>query len=156
MKELKAVMMASISEVLETMFYMPLEFDDYGETYQLGRFDTPDLRICKLEFSGKLSGHFIMAIPESLLFSMASDFMGEDRESITRLHSDGILKEALNMVAGHMFSNMDKKTEYNLGIPEMINDKTMRDVICPESDNKGIVIAESIDGFVLCSICLED
>lgn len=155
MKDLKSVMTASISEVLETMFYMPLEFDDYGGIDHQGRLDIPDLRICKLEFRGKLAGHFIMAIPESLLFSMACDFMGEDREDITRQHSDGILKEALNMVAGHMFSNMDSKSEYTLGIPEIIEKKTIAELLGQEPDNKEMVLAESIEGFVLCAICLE-
>jgi len=148
-------MTASISEVLETMFYMPLEFDEYGDVDRLGMLDIPDLRLCRLEFSGKFTGYFIMMIPEDILVSMASDFMGEDRHDITREHCDGIIKETLNMVAGHMFSTMDDKSEIRLSIPEIFEDSKMIDTI-KSSIPEGLVIAESIEGYIFCMICLND
>lgn len=153
-KELKSAMTASISEVLETMFYMPLEFDDCTTPERNALLESPDLRICKLTFSGKLKGYFLMAIRESLLVSMARDFMGEDKDSITRQHADGIIKEALNMVAGHMFANMDEKTEYNLGIPELMEDKSAKSMFS-ECPSDYLVMAEAIEGVVACLICLD-
>lgn len=155
MKDLKSRMMASISEVLETMFYMPLEFDDYGDVNKLGLLDTPDLRLCIMDFSGKFKGRFVMMIPETLLINMARDFMGEERKNINRQHSDGIIKEVLNMVAGHMFSNMDNKSEFHLGIPEIVED---HDIILKIKENtpEGLVVAECIDGFILSVIQLNE
>lgn len=153
-KELKSAMTASISEVLETMFYMPLEFEDYTVQERKALLEAPDLRLCKLTFTGKISGYFLMAIRDSLLVTMARDFMGEDKENITRQHTDGIIKEALNMVAGHMFSNMDKTNEYNLGIPELMEDKSVQ-AMFSECPSDYLVVAESIEGVVACRVCLE-
>lgn len=155
MKELKSAMTASISDVLETMFYMPLECDDAVRRNLKELFDQSDLRFCRLDFSGKLSGRFIMMIPESLLVTMAADFMGEDTRTIKRQHSDGIIKEVLNMVAGHMFSNMDSKSEFKLGIPEIVDDP---DVIASlkQGPTEGLVVAEAIDGLIVTRIELNE
>ena len=154
-KDLKSAMTASISEVLETMFYMPLEFEDQGDLKKRGILDAPDLLICKLEFKGTLAGHFILIIPENVLISMARDFMGEDRNSIKRVHTEGIIKEVANMVVGHMFSTLDDTSDFHLGIPQIIENgeflKELKENI-PESH----VIAESIEGFIVSIIQLND
>ena len=154
-KDLKAAMTASISEVLETMFYMPLEFEDQGDALKRGILNAPDLVICKLDFKGKLSGHFIMIIPENVLISMARDFMGEDRNTIKRIHTEGIIKEVVNMVVGHMFSTIDDTNDFHLGIPQIIENggilKELSENI-PESH----VVAESIEGFIVSIVQLND
>jgi CheY-specific phosphatase CheX len=153
-KELKSAMTASISEVLETMFYMPLEFDDAGLPPKGGVLETPDLRICRMTFSGSFRGYFLLLVPECLLTSMAEDFMGEDRENITPQHTDGIIKEVLNMVAGHMFSNMGEKKVFDLGIPEIVEDRSVIDSIA-NTPPECMVTAESIDGCLMCIIYLD-
>ncbi|GAB6096509.1 hypothetical protein JCM14469_27620 [Desulfatiferula olefinivorans] len=148
MKELKSAMTASISDVLETMFYMPLECDDAARRRPEALFDQPDLRVCRLDFGGKLSGRFFMVIPEALLVTMAADFMGEDPRNIKRPHSDGIIKEVLNMVAGHMFSNMDSASEFTLGIPEIIEDPAVV-ASWKRTLPEGAVAAEAVDGLIV-------
>jgi chemotaxis protein CheY-P-specific phosphatase CheC len=155
MKELKSAMTASISEVLETMFYMPLECDDSVKRNPEELFGQPDLRVCRLDFSGKLSGRFIMMIPESLLVTMAADFMGEDPLNIKRQHSDGIIKEVLNMVAGHMFSTMDSNSEFKLGIPEIVDDPAVI-ASFKQGPPEGLLVAEAIDGLIVTSIELDE
>ncbi len=155
MKDMKAAMTASISDVLETMFYMPLEFEDTGDPESRGVFDISDLRVCRLFFKGKISGHVIMMIPENLLVSMAVDFMGEDRENIRRMHTDGIIKEVVNMVLGHMLSNQDDKNDFHLGIPEILEGREPVDAVRlnpPEC----FVLAESVEGLVLSVLILDD
>lgn len=154
MKDLRSAMMASISDVLETMFYMPLECDDCVSRDKQAAFDSPDLRVCRLDFEGALKGHVIMMIPETLLVIMAVDFMGEERKNITRHHSDGVIKEVLNMVVGHMFSNLDNKAEYHLGIPEIVEASTIIDGVRNEPP-EGTVFAESIDGVIISIIRLD-
>lgn len=154
-KDMKAAMTASISEVLETMFYMPLEFEDIGDPENRGLFDMSDLRACRLEFKGNISGYVVMMIPENLLVSMAVDFMGEEKKNITRVHSDGIIKEVSNMVLGHMLSNMDDKSDFHLGIPTVIEDRSFVADIrknIPECH----VLAESIEGLLLSVLVLDD
>jgi len=155
MKDLKAAMAASISEVLETMFYMPLEFEGTGDPVRRGFFELPDIRCCRLTFGGSLNGTMVMMIPESLLVPMAVDFMAEERENIARIHTDGILKEILNMVLGHMLSNLDVRSDFHLGIPELLEDaslvKSFRNSL-PECH----VLVESVEGLILCVLVLDD
>ncbi len=155
MKDLKAAMAASISEVLETMFYMPLEFEGTGDPVKRGFFDMADIRSCRLTFKGALNGTMVIIIPESLLVPMAVDFMAEEKENIARIHTDGILKEILNMVLGHMLSSLDARSDFHLGIPELLEDDSLirafRDSL-PECH----VLVESVDGLILCILVLDD
>jgi len=154
-KDMKAAMTTSISDVLETMFYMPLEFEDTGDPESRGIFDTGDLRVCKLDFKGSMSGYLVMMIPETLLVSMAVDFMGEERENIVRMHTDGIIKEVVNMVLGHMLSNIDEKNDFHLGIPQILEDRSIVQGIrkqLPEC----CVFAESIEGLLLSALVLDE
>ncbi len=145
MKDLKMMMTTSISEVLETMFFMALEFDDYATLEDSGLLNEDNVRSCILSFNGDFSGHFTIFIPETILVTMAIDFMGEEKENITREHSDGIIKEVINMVAGNMFAALDNQAEFDLGIPEMVDSGSFLSEIA-KSQPKDLVLAESIDG----------
>jgi len=113
-------MKTSISEVMETMFFLPVEF---GQTIVLSRagLDVQDTMACKLAFSGDISGQVILAAPESLVLEMAENFMGEPRDQLTREHLTGTLQEMLNMVCGNALRNTQASTPFELGIPEIIN-----------------------------------
>lgn len=147
MKDLKLKMITSISEVLETMFYMALEFEEHENLNSCGILEAQNIRICKLEFKGNFSGHFIIFIPESILITMAEDFMGEDRENINREHSDGIIKEVINMVGGSLFACIDNKSEFKLSIPEIIEDTGILSEI-GKNPPEGLILAESIEGYL--------
>ncbi len=147
MKDLKKMMTTSISEVLETMFFMALEFEDYESLDSCGILHEKNVEVCRLVFSGIFSGHFSIFIPEQLLISMAVDFMGEEKENITREHSDGIIKEVINMVAGNMFAAYDNQIEFKLGIPEMIDTDTFLAEIT-KAPPKELILAESIEGYL--------
>ncbi len=65
---LKTAMTASISNVLETMFFMSLEFNDQT-ILEAGDIPGEDKTIsCRIGFKGKFSGYFILLVPEKLLF----------------------------------------------------------------------------------------
>jgi CheY-specific phosphatase CheX len=116
--QLMKAMKTSISEVMETMFFLPVEF---GQTAALSRagLDAPDTMACRLAFSGDISGHVILAAPESLVLEMAENFMGEPRDQLTREHLTGTLKEMLNMVCGNALRNTPAKIPFELGIPDI-------------------------------------
>ncbi|HKJ98499.1 MAG TPA: chemotaxis protein CheX [Desulfotignum sp.] len=118
--QLMTEMKTSISEVMETMFFLPVEF---GQTIVLSRagLDVQDTMACKLAFSGDISGQVILAAPESLVLEMAENFMGEPRDQLTREHLTGTLQEMLNMVCGNALRNTQASTPFELGIPEIIN-----------------------------------
>ena len=122
MQVLKKAIMDSISEVLETMFFMVIEFDesDAMDTFTVDRKG----RIigCFLQFRGPFSGHFILLVKEGLLTEMAIDFMGEEPENLTDRHVNGTITEALNMIAGNAFGNYDDSIEFTIGIPNLMTD----------------------------------
>jgi CheY-specific phosphatase CheX len=155
MKDMKKAMAASISEVLETMFYMPLELEDTGDPDKRGLFDISDLRVCRLSFKGRMTGHMVMMIPENLLAAMAVDFMGEDMENITRVHTDGIIKEVVNMVLGHMLSNLDEKSDFHLGIPELLEGRETVEAF-RKKPPECHVLAESVEGLLLCVLVFDE
>lgn len=117
--QLMTEMMTSISEVMETMFFLPVEF---GQTAALSRsgLDAQDIMACRLSFSGDISGHVILAAPETLVLEMAENFMGEPQDQLTPEHLSGTLKELLNMVCGNALRNTQTKTPFALGIPEIV------------------------------------
>lgn len=147
MTDLKRMMTTSISEVLETMFFMVLEFEEHTDLKNCGLLSEEDLRVSRLSFNGSFSGQFTVFIPESTLMTMAMDFMGEAQETIHREHCDGILMEVINMVAGNMFAALDNQTEFKLGIPEMVETaQAVQEIstLPPET----LVLAESIEGYL--------
>jgi CheY-specific phosphatase CheX len=115
-------MTTSISEVLETMFFMTIEtreghewadmVDDVsGEKYFASR----------ISFSGPLSGFFILTIPTSILSTMTEMFMGMEQADVTETHLVGTISEAINMIAGNTFSKFDDQAVFNLEIPELVD-----------------------------------
>ena len=143
--DLKLKMTTSISEVLETMFFMALEFEEYDDIQASGINNEGEIRVCRLDFSGNLNGHFIIFVPVNLLVTMASDFMGEAIEDITQEYSDGTIKEVINMISGNMFAALDNEAEIKLGIPEIIDDKNFVQSVISKPP-EGLVIAEAIEG----------
>jgi CheY-specific phosphatase CheX len=118
--QLMKTMTTSISEVMETMFFLPVEF---GQTAVLSRtgLDDKDILVCRLAFSGDICGHVILAAPEPLIREMAENFMGEPRDQLTQDHLTGTLMELLNMVCGNALRYTPANTPFELGIPEMID-----------------------------------
>jgi CheY-specific phosphatase CheX len=123
MKEaLKTAMMTSISEVLETMFFMtiePSEVDEWADSVD----ETSEEKhfASRIEFSGPLSGYFVLSIPESILSTMAEMFMGVDADEVTETQCTGIISEAINMIAGNTFSKLDDQAVFNLDIPTLVD-----------------------------------
>jgi CheY-specific phosphatase CheX len=123
MKEaLKTAMTTSISEVLETMFFMtiePSEVDKWADSVD----DVSGVKhlASRIEFSGPLSGFFVLAIPESILAEMAEMFMGVEPAEVNETHCTGIISEAINMIAGNAFSKLDDQAVFNLGIPQLVD-----------------------------------
>lgn len=122
-QRLKKAMQDSISEVLGTMFYMPLEFDPEESLEGSGLFREARICAAKLDFKGPVSGSLLMLIPEKLLKTMTSDFMGSTEVGPEQMA--GTLKEIVNMVAGNTFSIYDSSADFSLGIPEMLSSSSV-------------------------------
>ena len=141
-KTLITAMKSSISEVMETMFFMPVEFPNMEELESSDKAD--QIIISKLNFRGAFSGYFILSVPGKLALSLTLDFLGEDENNISGEQISETMKEILNMLAGGAFTHYDDSVLFNLDIPETVNsDKAETD----ESglEEKIIVIIQTPD-----------
>jgi CheY-specific phosphatase CheX len=120
-KILMKEMLTSISEVMETMFFLPVEFGTESELSQFG-MENKNTLTCRLAFSGDTSGCLILIAPINFIAEMAENFMGEPRENLTEEHFSGTLTEMLNMVCGNALSKTESKVPFELGIPEVIDE----------------------------------
>ncbi len=123
-KSLMTAMRNSISDVLETMFFMAL---DYPETdIELWQPKSGKILASKLDFKGPFSGQIIFFIPEKTAASLAARFLGMDEDKISHEHVTETVKEIVNMIAGGTFSNYDANEVFNLGIPEFADPDTTK------------------------------
>jgi len=119
-KILMTALKTSISEVMETMFFLPIEFGKDATLAQCG-MDKKNTMACRLTFTGDASGTLILLAPENLVAEMAENFMGESRDQLTSEYLSGTLTEMLNMVCGNALSKTNSKVPFELGIPEMMD-----------------------------------
>jgi len=110
----------SISEVMETMFFLPVEFGPESTLAECA-MDKENTMACKLAFTGDVSGNLILLAPINLVTEMAENFMGESREHLTHEHISGTLTEMANMVCGNTLSKTESQVPFELGIPEIID-----------------------------------
>ncbi|MCF8061985.1 MAG: chemotaxis protein CheX [Deltaproteobacteria bacterium] len=109
----------SISEVLEKMFFLPLDFSEAGTPGEL--WEDPaaaDLMAVRLSFAGPFSGSLVFLIPRKLGVDLTADFMGVEKDAVPPEHVEQTVEEILNMIAGSTFSILDDQAVYELGIPE--------------------------------------
>ncbi len=141
---LKTAMMASISEVLETMFFLSLEFNDQTTLEDSGVLDADKPLACQIGFEGNFSGYFILLVPNKLLNYMTVSFMGMEEDELIDEYINGTIKETINMLAGSTFSNFDDTAEFQLNIPKIVDiDKA----ITLDKDQEEItVIVETTEG----------
>ena len=118
-KILKEAMMTSISEVMETMFFLPVEFDGEKTLSGCGLIKEKTLA-CRLTFNGDVSGSLAILAPKHLVAEIAENFMGEQQDHLTEEHVSGTLTEMLNMVCGNTLSKIDTKVPFDIGIPEVV------------------------------------
>lgn len=119
---LKTAMMTSISDVLETMFFMPLDFVTDGS-------DTPAAMTggiaATLTFNGPDKGFFALSLPESMARDICADFLGIDGQRVGLKDMTGTVQEMINMLAGNTLSLYDADVVFDLGVPESTAPETI-------------------------------
>jgi CheY-specific phosphatase CheX len=118
-KILMTAMTNSISEVMETMFFMPVEIGPETTLNDCG-IDLDKALACRLKFTGDVSGNINIISPRPLVAELASNFLGESQDELTKEQQFGTLSEMLNMVCGNALKNVKCQTPYKLDIPEKI------------------------------------
>lgn len=116
-KALKAAMTDSISEVLEIMFFLPLDMDDADKPQSLWPSEEEDILVSQLDFTGPFSGRFYFFIPNSLAVSITSGFLGIDEDDLAGEQLSETVNEIINMVAGNTFSKFDDQEIFDLDVP---------------------------------------
>jgi CheY-specific phosphatase CheX len=132
-------MKASISEVLELMFFMPIEIAAPDKTGADPQLD-PETIVAKLEFSGLACGTFFLIIPASLAQSVTADFLGVTSQGQARELVPGTVLEMVNMLAGGTLSAYDHQALFDLQIPELIPVNELRALTEGIADNIEISI----------------
>jgi CheY-specific phosphatase CheX len=125
-ESLISAMKTSISEVLETMFFLPIDFLESPDLDSMRGSMGHEMAVAKLEFNGPLNGHFIFIIPKELAASTTASFLGKDEHDVNDDHIHETVKEIANMVAGNTFSHYDDQAVYNLGIPELLQTSELK------------------------------
>lgn len=118
--DLTMMMGMSISEVFETAFFETVEIQPAGEHVSMADFGDQALTGTVLRFSKGLEGAVYVIAPDRWVCRMTADFLGIDPDRVTEDQKADTIKEATNMIAGHMFSQFDRDARIQLGIPEMI------------------------------------
>ena len=134
---LMKAMITSISEVLETMFFTPVEIGP-EMMFEESCVEKNTSIACQLTFTGDTSGKLIIVSPAELTADMAENFMGESKDQLTQEHLSGTLAEMLNMVCGNALSKIKQKEPYELGIPELIPSSDL-------NEKNACVLIETID-----------
>lgn len=116
---MKLAMKDSIFNVIEQMFFLPI---DVRETNKSANDELPDTSLITagVGFNGPFDGMFMLSIPEDLAASMAVDFLGISPEMISSEQITGTVKEMINMLAGSALSTYESEVAFNLQIPEII------------------------------------
>lgn len=113
-------MKASISDVLEQMFFLPIDIVDGGEPDNPAGPDDQTLVTAGVAFEGVLAGRFSLTIPSDLAVSITADFLGTLPEELALDQVRETVKEMINMLAGNALSIYDADSAINLRIPEIL------------------------------------
>ena len=143
-------MKTSISEVLETMFFCPLEFEPSADS-EASLLDTP--MSARIAFTGPLAGVMRLKLSRGLALSLTADFLGVDPEAVDDLQIAEMVKEMLNMFAGNTFSRFDAGAVFDLGIPAMAGDDSPPPAT-PE-ENCLVVTGQTLHGPLECELIVE-
>ena len=122
MKELIIHLKQATSNVLETMFFEPIQFAGDVDTLEDWLSGGQALMGVTLSFSGPNSGSYILLMPSRLAKGITANFLGMHAAEVNMTQESDTVKETLNMIGGHMLSLFDAEGLYQLGIPEIISE----------------------------------
>jgi CheY-specific phosphatase CheX len=145
----------AISNVMETMFFEPVQIIEKDMTLQEWFPDGSSIIGATLGFSGPLTGSFYLLVPVTATDKIVANFLGIDGGEIDDEQRMDTVKEALNMIGGGSFSLFDKDGEFKLSIPELMSkEKCAYDQL---GHIKGdTVFLESTDNRLAAGVGIED
>ncbi len=146
-KDMTMAMKNSISDVLETMFFLSLDFSNDLDILELWDTGKDPIIAAKLSFSGPLSGYAVFCIPKKSALSITADFMGKDEQAISDDQINGTVKEIINMIMGNTFSLYDPEAVFDLGVPELLG---FHDFIkdLSDSEKRFSIVVEALENYL--------
>lgn len=128
-EDIREAAITVVSKVFETMFYLSIETPEEveGTEPSKGRLPqiigeqeekSPPLFLrSEIGFQGKNSGKLRLHIPYDLARKLAANFMGVDENELSEYQVLDMTGELNNMLAGNLFSLLDKTNGYQLTVP---------------------------------------
>ncbi len=107
-KKIQELLMNSIFDVFEKMFFVFLEPCDEEMKYDLAT---------SIEFSGPVKGNLRAYLSTGIANSMVENMLGLETNEITDKTREDCAKEALNMIAGSFVHKLDAGKVFDLSIP---------------------------------------
>jgi len=104
-------------QVFETMFYTPIAVQQEEDELDSSRPSVSAFYRGEIGFEGRYSGKLILTIPVELAKTMAINFMGLE-EAVSDAQTMDTVNELCNMICGNIFSHLDRKTIWNLTLPQ--------------------------------------
>lgn len=117
--EFQRAMTASIFEVLETMFFTPVDNFAPVDGAAAAQAIAEPIAVT-LSFSGPFGGSFRLTMPETLACLISADFMGAAPADLSAAEVQGTVQEMVNMVTGTALSIYDCNLVFDLQIPQIL------------------------------------
>ncbi len=129
-EEISRLVRAVVPKVFETMFFVFFEeVEDGAGPAGVGAVPAPSAWVqSEIAFQGsEYSGKIRLFLPYEMSRRLAGDFIGTADEPITEMQTRDMVGEVTNMIAGNLFSHLDKKERYAISVP-------LTEVVsCPDS-----------------------
>jgi len=139
-ESLITAMKNSISNVLETMFFLPMDFPDAVHKKEFWNGKTDQIMAARLDFEGPFSGYCVSYMPKKFAVSMSADFIGKDAEGISDDEITGTVLEITNMITGNTLSLYDEEAVFNLKIPELVRPDDFKEIFAGAENDIFIAI----------------
>jgi Chemotaxis phosphatase CheX len=111
---IRAALSSAVADVLESMFFL----DALDEAAEPGA-DAETVTV-RMSFEGDPPGCFQLRLGRPAADAIASDFLGEDAESLTTRQSTEVTLELANMICGAVLSRIESSASFRLGTPEIL------------------------------------
>jgi len=140
--EMMEAMHQAISDVMNKMFFLPVQINKKGLALREWFSNKLPLVGAAITLTGPLTGFSYLLVPEGVAREMTANFLGIAEKEVDVKQERDTVKEALNMIIGHMLSKFDKKGDLRIGIPQLINES---DLSAGKLDgfNKGAILIET-------------
>lgn len=115
-KKIQEILMNSIFEVFEKMFFVFLEPTDEDVKYNM---------ISSINFTGPVKGNIEVFFTRGIAAAMVQNMLGVDAAGVTDKLIEDCAKESVNMIGGNFLQKYDAAKVFDLSIPVFKNKSGM-------------------------------